>query len=152
MAVDNLRWLSATVRQVPTGTTAGVGGNGHERLQLWARATDVAQTGQVSRREREGADRIRERTWSECVDGRARTVGADCRAHAWSIALVEQFIIDLQISLHFERLHILWWKIVPPYMASIHKVHANSIKDYIETMTDFTYMPCYCYSFVIGVE
>jgi hypothetical protein len=41
---------------------------------------------------------------------------------------------------------------VPPHMASRHKVHANSIKDYIETMTDLTCMPCYCYSFAVGVE
>jgi hypothetical protein len=41
---------------------------------------------------------------------------------------------------------------VPPYMASTHKVHANSIKVYIETMTDLTSMPCYCYSYAVGVE
>jgi hypothetical protein len=34
---------------------------------------------------------------------------------------------------------------VPPHMASRHKVHANSIKNYIETMTDLTCMPCYCW-------
>jgi hypothetical protein len=41
---------------------------------------------------------------------------------------------------------------VPPHMASRHKIQANSIKDYIETMTDLTCMPCYCYSFAVGVE
>jgi hypothetical protein len=60
--------------------------------------------------------------------------------------------MDLDFSLHFEKLHILWWKIVLPHVASRHKVHANSIKDYIETMTDLTCMPCYCYSFAVGVE
>ena len=41
---------------------------------------------------------------------------------------------------------------MPPHMASTHKVHANSIKDYIETMIDFTCMPYYCYSFAVGIE
>jgi urea transporter len=40
--------------------------------------------------------------------------------------------MDLDFSLHFEKLHILWWKIVLPHVASRHKVHANSIKDYID--------------------
>ena len=41
---------------------------------------------------------------------------------------------------------------MPPHMASTYKVHANSIKDYIEIMTDFTCIPCYYYSFAVGVE
>jgi hypothetical protein len=41
---------------------------------------------------------------------------------------------------------------VPPHMVSTHKVHANSIKDNIKTMTDLTSMPYYCYSFAGGVE
>jgi hypothetical protein len=120
-----------------------------------------------------GADRIRVRTWSACADGRAWTVGARSKHnigrttatfcdHLQQICTI-QYIWNKKIVITCNRFtrYTAFWKAsyiivenitVPPYMVSTHKVHANSIKDYIETMMDLTSMPCYRYSFVVGVE
>jgi hypothetical protein len=72
-----MRWLSTEACRAPTGTTAGVSGNGHGRGQFRARATHGARMGRVSGHgQNSGADlktKVRARTGGR---GRwARTAG-----------------------------------------------------------------------------